>query len=115
MALNVLTSGVGGTQGPTLVTEAPLYLISATAVVWYVGPGGTDAGAPAGYKREAPLATLGQAVTNANSGDIIVLLSGFTQSISSAITISDTDLTIVSEGSGSSRARLTCSGAAINM
>lgn len=115
MPLNALTSGVGGTTGPSLVTAAPLYQLSATHSTWYVGPGGTDGAAPAGWQREKPLLTLGQAVTNANSGDIIVLLENFTESIAVGITIADTDLTIVSEGDGSSRARLTCSGAGINM
>ena len=116
MAVNINQNGIGGTLGPTLVTRAPLYHLGAGAqFVWYVGPGGTDGASPAGWQREAPLATLGQAVTNANAGDIIVLLSGFTQNISSAITISDADIVVVSEGAGSSRARLTCTGAAIGM
>jgi hypothetical protein len=72
--------------------------------VWYVHSGtGSDAATPRGKERIRPLATLAQAVTNAAAGDIICCLSGHTQTITGTQTLSLAGLTIIGEGTGSSR------------
>lgn len=101
---NLYPNGIGGASGATLATAAPLY---ASGNVWYVGPSGSDAGGSRGQDRLRPLATLAQAITNASAGDIIALLSSHTQTIGSSQTIGKAGLTIISEGTGSSRATFT--------
>ncbi len=104
----LLPNGIGGSTGHSLATGSPLQSFGA---VWYVGPGGTDAGGIAGWRREAPLATLLQAYTNASAGDTIVLLAGHAETLAVAQTLGKIGLTIVSEGDGSNRARFTCNAA----
>jgi hypothetical protein len=106
---NLYPNGAGGTTGHSLATRSPVWALNG-GFIWYVHHTGTDAASPAGRRREAPLATLAQAHTNASAGDIIVLLPGHTQSLSAAQTFNKAQLTLVSEGTGSSRARFTCSG-----
>lgn len=109
---NIYYSGCGGTSGATLATVAPLYT---SGTVWYVSSvTGTDAVSPAGQDRIKPLATLSQAHTNASAGDTIVCLSGHAETLTSAITFNKTDIKVISEGSGSNRARFT-RNADINM
>lgn len=111
-AASVFQHGVGGTTGHALVTERPYWALAGavSGCIWYVGPGGDDAAIGSGGLRERPLATIAQALTNASAGDTIVLLSGYTASLSSAVTFNKADITLVSEGTGSSRARITCTG-----
>jgi len=104
----LLPNGIGGTTGHSLATGSPLQSFGAT---WYVGPGGTDAVGPAGWRREAPLATLSQAYTNASAGDTIVFLAGHAETLSSSQVLAKIGLTLVSEGDGSNRARFTCNAA----
>lgn len=100
-------NGIGGTTGDVLTTSDPLWCLNA-ADVWYVcSLNGVDAATPAGKQREKPLATTAQAVTNASAGDFIVYLSGHVEIITSAVTVNTARLVFVSEGTGSSRARLT--------
>lgn len=112
MSFNAYTGGGGGTTGDEVAVNAPIY-IGGTGHIWYVySVTGVDSGAR-GKERERPLATLTQAVTNAAAGDIIIFLSGHAETIAVPLTVNKA-LTIVSEGSGSSRARLTCGvGAAV--
>lgn len=71
--------------------------------VWYVHSGtGSDAASPRGKERIRPLATLAQAVTNAAASDIIVCLSGHTQTLTGTQTIG-AGVTIIGEGTGASR------------
>jgi hypothetical protein len=78
------------------VTGKPLYT---GGDVWFVDSvTGTDAASPRGKDRQAPLATLAQAQTNAAAGDIIVLFSTHSETFTAALTISKA-LTIVGEGS----------------
>lgn len=77
-------------------------------MVWYVlSTTGTDAASPSGQDRIKPLATLAQAHTNAAAGDIICLLSGHTETLTSAQTFSKSDIKVIGEGSGSNRPRFT--------
>jgi hypothetical protein len=104
-------SGAGGTTGDPLVTISPLIT---SGTVWYVHSGtGTDAAAPRGKERIRPLATVAQAYTNATFGDFIVCLSGHAETLTSTLTVAKTGLRILSEGTGSNRARFTCGGAII--
>lgn len=76
--------------------------------IWYVNSnGGADAAAPRGKERIRPLATFAQAVTNAAANDIIVLMSGHTETDTSGLTLSLAGLTVLGEGSGSSRPKIT--------
>lgn len=95
-----LSNGLGETVGDTLASAAPLQL---AGNVWFVSSlTGTDAVGTAGQNKEKPLATLNQAVTNAASGDLICLLTGHTETRTSAIAISKT-LRIVGIGTTSGK------------
>lgn len=90
---NLLTNGIGGTVGDTLATCKPLYTKS---TVYYVSSViGNDSFA--GTDRERPKATYASAYAAAVANDIIVLLSGHAETMTSLQTISKT-LTIVGEG-----------------
>ena len=70
-----------------------------TGDVWFVDSvTGTDAASPAGLNEKAPLATLEQAVTNAASGDLVVLASTHDEEISSKISVSGKYLEILGSG-----------------
>lgn len=99
---NIYTGGYGGSTGAVLTsTTSPIYMSGFT---WYVDSvTGSDAASPRGRDRARPLATLAQALTNASAGDVIVLLSGHTQTMSAITTLSLAGLKILGEGSGSSR------------
>lgn len=102
---NIFTGGLGGVSGATLAIVSPLYT---SGEVWYLhGPSGTDAASPAGKERNKPLATLAQALTNAGNNDTIVCLSGHTETLTATATIAETGLSIVGEGTGSSRPKFT--------
>lgn len=101
--MNLFPAGLGGTTGDS-VAVATKY--QTTGNVWYVGPGGADAGGNAGKQRLAPLATVAQAVTNAADGDDIVVLAGYTVTTATAMSISK-HVRIIGEGAGSSRPRFT--------
>ena len=75
-------------------------LIATGAVHWVDSVNGNDSNS--GSESE-PLATLQQAITNAtaNNGDIIIIKSGHTQTISTTITISKAGLKIFGVGEGS--------------
>lgn len=76
-------NGLGEKQGDVFLTSTPLYT---SGDVWFVNSAtGTDAAAPAGKDRQAPLATLRQASTNSADGDVILLESGHTEIISARI------------------------------
>lgn len=87
-------NGLGQDLGDSLaVVGSPLYT---TGEVWYVNSaGGSDS--YDGRNHLAPLATTSQAITNASAGDVIVLMDGHTETLSSVISISKA-LTIVGGG-----------------
>jgi hypothetical protein len=102
---NIWPTGIGGTAGATLATVSPLY---ASGEVWYVSStSGSDAASPRGKERIRPLATLAQALTNAGNNDIIVCLENHSETLGTVTTIAETGLTILGEGTGSSRPRFT--------
>jgi hypothetical protein len=108
-AVNWYPNGAGGSTGDDFVILTKLYT---PGTIWYVNYStGVDAAAPAGKRREKPLKTTGQALTNASAGDIICWLSGHNETVSTVVTVSKAGLIFASEGSGSSRARLTCGAA----
>lgn len=100
----IYTNGLGGSSGAELVSLSPLYT---TGDVWFVHSGtGTDAVSPRGKERLRPLASLSQAHTNAAAGDMIVMLSGHTETLASTLTLSKAGLTILGEGLTASRPKL---------
>lgn len=112
MALSVYSNGIGGTTGHRWTTVSPLIT---DRVIWYVDSvSGSDAASPRGKERVRPLATLAQAVTNASAGDIIACLSTHTETLTSSQSLAKRGLWIVSEGTGTSRAKFKCNGT-INM
>lgn len=102
----VLPNGAGQLTGDTLAVNGPLFL---SGRLWYVHHTGADAASPRGLSPEYPLATLGQAVTNAASGDIVVLMDGHTETIVTRVSFSSKQITIVGGGysSGMPTAKLT--------
>jgi hypothetical protein len=95
-----LPNGTGETLGDTLATCSP---IQVSGNVWYVNSvGGVNGASPAGKDKQKPLATLAQAQTNAADGDIVYLLSGHTETLVAALSISK-KLTIVGTGSASGK------------
>ncbi len=108
---NNYKTGAGGSTGDTLATASQLDL---SGHIWYVHSGtGTDAASPRGRERVRPLATLAQAHTNAAVGDIIDFLSGHAETLTASQIIAKAGLRLVSEGTGTSRARFTCNGAVV--
>lgn len=79
------------------------------AVYWVDSVTGNDANA--GTNRNSPKATIGSALSAAtdNNGDIIILESGHTETITSAITVSKS-LSIFGLGTGTSKPRFTING-----
>lgn len=90
-------NGIGETTGDSLATALALHT---TGNIWYVlSTAGTDAVSPAGLNRLSPLATLAQAISNSADFDIIVLLSGHTETLAAAVTVNK-KVTIVGTGTG---------------
>lgn len=95
MSIHTYPNGIGGALGDSLVLEKPLITLGQ---IWYVSSlTGQDAASPRGLNREAPLATVAQAVTNAASNDIIVFLTGHSQTLAAVQTVGK-QLTLVGEG-----------------
>lgn len=105
----IYPNGGGGSNGDNVAVRKPVYMLNG-GHIWYVGPGGVDAAGNAGREREKPLATTAQAVANATAGDTVIYLENFSEVITVSVAINKM-LTLVSEGSGSSIAKLTCGGA----
>lgn len=105
--MTILPNGIGGTAGDSLATDGPL---QTSGDVWYVDSvTGNDSND--GRSRLEPFATLSQAVTDAASDDIIVLLASHAETLTSAQTISER-LTIVGEGTTTTMPKLTNNQAA---
>lgn len=102
---NIYTGGIGGTSGSELATAGSFI---ASGQVWYVhSTTGADAVSPRGLDRARPLATLAQAYTNASAGDTICFLSGHAETLTAQQVLGKSDLKLISEGTGSNRARFT--------
>lgn len=105
---NFWPNGVGGSTGADLATVSPLLT---SGDIWYVSSAiGVDAASPRGKERIRPLATLAQAHTNAAAGDIIVCLSGHSETLTAAQTFSKAGIILLGEGTGSSRPKFTRNG-----
>lgn len=105
MTIRVHPQGLGESLGSDLITEGPL--VQTGKVWWVYSETGVDAVSPAGLAREQPLATIAQAVANAEDGDIIVLKDGHAETVaeSSPLVI---DKRVVIVGSGQSSGVPTC-------
>lgn len=104
----IVSSSAGGSSD--IATD-----IFVTGDVWWVDSvNGNDAND--GRNRNAPLATLEQAHTNAagGNGDLIILEAGHTETLGASLTISKDGLRILGLGTGSSKPSFTCN-AAIDM
>lgn len=109
----IYETGVGGSTGDELAT---LNNLRTSGEIWYVSSlTGVDAVSPQGKERIKPLRTMSQAVTNAAAGDIIVFLSGHSETLTVAQTIAKAGLRLVSEGSAgtANAAHFTCNGAIV--
>lgn len=94
----VFAGGLGGTSG-SIYSTAPLSL--ADGQVWYIDfTNGVDS-ASSGTNREQPLKTLAQAIANSSSGDVIVALSGHSETLTSAQTL--TGRYLIGEGTGTNQ------------
>lgn len=121
-APNWYHEGLGATTGDELATGAPTFVTNG-GFTWYVNNSSStalDAAATGGAldggrRREIPLATFAQALTNASAGDIICIGEGHAETIVGGAgvgyTVNKAGLTIVGEGSGSTRPRFTAAGA----
>ena len=81
----VRPNGIGELLGDVLITGKPF---QSTGDVWFVNSnGGQDGAAPAGKDREKPLASLAQAITSAAAGDIIVLMTNHTETLTGPLSV----------------------------
>lgn len=96
MALYFLPNGLGESLGDPLAVTEPLYIAGADAGVKYVSSViGDDAN---DGDREAPYEKLATAVGAVGAGDIIVLMDGHTETMTTPITVS-VDCSIIGAGS----------------
>lgn len=100
MALHV--NGLGEALGDTLVVSPGGPVYQDTGDVWFVDSTTGD-DSYSGKDQKQPFATLGQAVTSAGTHDIIVLMDGHTETITSTVTVSTAGLTIVGGGQSSGK------------
>lgn len=107
-----LPNGLGDyPTGDSLAYAKPLQI---SGNVWYVSSAtGTDAVSPAGLNASKPLATLGQAITNAADHDLVVLVGAHTEALTAAVTVNKSVTIIGSMASASSLTRT--GGAAANL
>lgn len=111
-APQIYANGTGGSGTTPLAATYPFYT---TGVVWYVySVTGVDGASPAGKDRQKPLATVAQAYTNAAAGDFICCLSGHAETVTSALTCNKASVTIIGEGTGTSRPKF-LAGANVNI
>lgn len=104
-------NGLGQVAADALVVNERLHTLGATRV-FYVHHSGVDAN-NTGEQPERPFATLGQGVTSASNDDIIVLMSGHSETPAGLLTVSE-KLTIIGGGSsaGQPTVSLTAPGSA---
>lgn len=90
--MNIYPNGFGGTAtGDALAAAAPVYT---SGSVLYVSATGNDLSS--GLTREAAFLTLAQAIASAVANDLIVLMSGFSETIDPVVV--PAGVTIVGEG-----------------
>ena len=108
--MKVYPNGLETLGGDDLLSQAPLWV--GGAVWWVNSVTGSDAASPAGQDRERPLATLAQAITNSAAGDIVVLQSGHTETLTGAQGILGRTVVGVGTTSGKPAAQLLINAAA---
>lgn len=81
--------------GDIIAAGYPLYTKSS---IWYVGPDGDDT--QDGLTEISAFETFDTALSAASAGDVIVLLSGYTQTATAAVDVDLDDLIIVGCGAG---------------
>lgn len=112
--MKVYPNGTGETLGgDDLLTQTPLWV---GGNIWWVNSGtGSDAAGTAGQDRERPLATLSQAVTNSAAGDIIILQSGHTETLTAAVNIGIRTVVGVGTSNGKPAAQLKINAASATL
>lgn len=114
MTLYFLPNGLGEALGDPLAVTEPLYIAGSAVGVKYVSSligDDTNDG-----DREAPYATLAKGVSMMGAGDVLVLMDGHTETLTSAQTVA-VSCTIIGAGSsgGYPTVKLTNNAAATNM
>ena len=107
-SIRTYVNGAGGSSGADLATLKPLFT---SGSVYYVGntvAGNSDSNN--GLERTAPWATASHAQATASNGDVVVFLAGHSETIGSTITWSQTGISLVGEGSGTTIPRFTNNG-----
>ena len=97
MTVKAYPGGFGGVTGSILATGSPSYILSSAREVFYVDSVTGDNG-NSGVDRRLPYATLAFALSSGGSGDLIICLSGHTETYSSQLVISS-GVSIIGEGS----------------
>lgn len=112
--MKLYPNGLGESAGgDVLATQKPLFM---SGNVWWVNSAtGVDAGGSAGQDREKPLATIGQANTNATDGDIIVLQSGHNETLSAQLNLKAVSLVGIGTTSGKPAAQLKINSASATL
>ena len=109
-----LPNGAGEALGDVLATGKNLVELAGS--VYYVGPTNAADASNSGLEALRPFATIGQANTTAGDDDIVVLMDGFSETITAMVTIAEK---IIFAGGGQSsgqpRASLTLNAAATTM
>lgn len=103
----VIENGLTDDTADDLITGD---LIATGSVIWVDSVAGNNS--YAGTEAQ-PLATLAQAITNAtaNNGDLILIKSGHSETLTSAITVSKAGMKIFGLGDGSDAPHFTCNAA----
>jgi hypothetical protein len=105
-------NGAGGSTGAPLATAKPLLT---SGVIYYVGNATTGASdSNTGTERTLPWLTSSHAQATVSNNDIVVYLAGHAETIASQVAWTQTGISLVGEGAGSTKPRFTC-GAAITM
>lgn len=104
-SIRAYQDGAGGSSGADLAQLKPVYT---SGTIYYLGNATTgNSDSNSGKERVAPLSTLAQANTNMSAGDALVILASHSETLASAVTLSNNGLTIVGEGSGTTIPRFT--------
>jgi hypothetical protein len=85
MSVGYFANGLGQTLGDQLVTGINLVLLNAGSAFYVGATNASDT--DGGLDPLRPLATVGQAITNASANDVIVLMDGFSQTFAGNLVI----------------------------
>lgn len=106
VAIKFFDAGIASLVGDALATKKNLLTSGNVYFVNNSASGNSDSNS--GLDRAKPKATFNSAFTAASAGDIVALLSGHNETITSSITLNKAGLKVVGDGSGSNMPRLTC-------